>query len=404
VNRASRSHALPALRLAWKHLRHHRAQSIILVVCIALSLFLPVAVRLLTFYYDQVLTERADATPLVIGAAGNRFDLVLKSIYFSSPYDRNIRKSDEEALRKKDFGRIIPLHLRHQAQAMQASEDAPTALIGTSPAYYAFRNLKPASGRLPTLLGEAVLGSAAAVRFGGGVGDSILSTPKAIYDLEKSFQLKLQVVGILQEGQLADNRSVFTTVKTAWVMDGYYHGHEGGSDADAHVRSTGKAVYQEITDANRDQFHAHAGTDQLPLTAMILVPHGDSADARNVNLILATTHVNVDLADTHQAIAPSEVISELMHRIFAIRKFFDAHAILVGLATCLFLFLVFSLSFRIRKREFETLYKMGISKKTIRALLGWEVSLILIAAIVLASGCLGVLMLFQPFFLRWIGV
>ena len=58
------------------------------------------------------------------------------------------------------------------------------------------------------------------------VGDSLLSTPKTVYDQSQSFQLKMPIVGILEETGTPDDNAVFVSIRTAWVIDGIGHGHE----------------------------------------------------------------------------------------------------------------------------------------------------------------------------------
>ncbi|NRA97286.1 MAG: hypothetical protein HRU14_13870, partial [Planctomycetes bacterium] len=68
--------------LSWRHLRHSRAQTLVLVLCLAVSAFLPLATRLLVDRYEDELGARARETPLIAGAKGNRFDLVMSGLYF----------------------------------------------------------------------------------------------------------------------------------------------------------------------------------------------------------------------------------------------------------------------------------------------------------------------------------
>ena len=70
--------------LSWRHVTHHRARTIVLVLCIALASFLPVTIQILISGYQADLTRRAAATALIAGAKGNRFDLTLGALYFLS--------------------------------------------------------------------------------------------------------------------------------------------------------------------------------------------------------------------------------------------------------------------------------------------------------------------------------
>ena len=70
------------LRLALRYLAYHRVRSGLLVLCIALVFLLPIAVNQLLDRYEASMTARAQATPLVVGARGSRYDLVLNTLYF----------------------------------------------------------------------------------------------------------------------------------------------------------------------------------------------------------------------------------------------------------------------------------------------------------------------------------
>ena len=75
-----------ALYLAWRYLLFHKMKTTILLACLGLTFLLPLGVHFLVGYYETTLAARALGTPLVIGAPGNRFDLVLKSLYFATDY------------------------------------------------------------------------------------------------------------------------------------------------------------------------------------------------------------------------------------------------------------------------------------------------------------------------------
>ena len=66
-----------SFRLAWRYLVYHKVRTGILILCVALVGALPLAVQLLITRYQDDLVRRADTTPLVVGAPGSRFDLLL---------------------------------------------------------------------------------------------------------------------------------------------------------------------------------------------------------------------------------------------------------------------------------------------------------------------------------------
>lgn len=385
------------LHLVLRYLWFNRIKTFILLACLTLPLLLPVAVNALVQHYDTILLARAEATPLVVGAKGNRYDLVLKSLYFDTAYAGQVTMADDVAIRERGYGKAIPLHLVHSAHRFDAGTDPATLvegapLVGTNLAYFDFRGLRVAEGTPPLFLGDAVVGARAAQRMDVGTGDSILSDPRAAYDPSKAFQLKMPVVGVLAPSGTPDDDAVFVDVKTAWVIDGVGHGHTDlqtvadNSVVDptrttaANVVATAKLLeYQEITDENRSSFHFHGEPGSYPLTSIILLP--EDAKARTIAAGWYALNETRDLLD------PTAVVTELMGLVFQVKTFFDANFVLVIVTTGLLVALVLFLSYRLRRPEMETLYKIGCGRMTVFWLQSVELVLLLaVAAGVAAAG------------------
>ena len=106
---------MPNFFLAWQYLRKRRGQAAAMIAGMALALFLPLATHWLVNAFDQAIGARAAATPLVVGAKGSRFDLVLHGLYFRAQVDGNMTQGDLYALREKhgnDLTYAIPIHRR----------------------------------------------------------------------------------------------------------------------------------------------------------------------------------------------------------------------------------------------------------------------------------------------------
>ena len=72
------------LRLTWSYLLFNRWKSLILVFCLAITIFLPLVLNSLIRVYETRLTARAASTPMIVGARGDRYDLVVNSLYFTT--------------------------------------------------------------------------------------------------------------------------------------------------------------------------------------------------------------------------------------------------------------------------------------------------------------------------------
>lgn len=386
---------IDSLYIAWCYLRHHWGRSVILITCVTLIAALPLSLQLLLDESEQQLLARAEATPLLVGARGSSLDLVMHSLYFGDSAPEPITMKVVDQVADSGLALPIPLYLRFKARA------AP--LVGTTLDYFEFRGLELASGRQLALLGDCVLGAEVARRLGLGPGDSLLSSPEALFDLAGVYPLKMRVVGVLAPSHSADDLAVFIDLKTSWVVQGLVHGHADLQQVtdptlvtrgdSGRITATAKLnQYTEITPENIDSFHVHGDPADYPISAVIALPD----DARAAAL-LRGRHVS---GGTEQVLVPAEVVSGLLADIFRIKSILDAVIAMVGLATVLALLLVFSLSLRLRQRELDTIFKLGCSRATVAHLLGAEIVIILVAAAILAAAILALVELYDETLVR----
>ena len=370
------------LRLAWRHLAHHPLRSGLLVLALALTLVLPIGVERLLSQVDREVDSRTTSTPLVVGARGSRFDLVLSALFFRGRVPDPVPVGVIDRLcRDERAVEAIPLRLGLTAR------DAP--LVGTTPDYFTFRELRFTAGSPPYQLGECVLGHSVAERLRFEVGSKVLTDTGSLFQLDQGYPLRMPVVGVLERCDGPDDEAVFVSLPTAWVVEGLGHGHdedpsavESGPPSDR-VYDQSLRTYQEITDQNRDRFHFHGDPADLPITAVLLRARSDEAQT----VLEGRLASERDL----QLLVPSAVLGEIREFVFRLKQVFDANVLLVLVATVLMLALVVVLSVRVRSREFETLMRLGASRRWIAALVGIEY--FLLAAFGAMSAWLGALVL-----------
>ena len=141
----------------------------------------------------------------------------------------------------------------------------------------------------------------------------------------------------------------------------------------------GPSLLGWITPGNIESFHFHGDADAYPITAVIAVPRDDKAAA-----LLMGRFQSGD--ERHQILRPVSVIEELLGTILTVQNFIVAALALVGIATLASAALVFMLSLRIRRREIETMVKIGGSRAMIGSILATEmVSVFVMAALLAAS-------------------
>ncbi|MGB5297543.1 MAG: ABC transporter permease [Thiogranum sp.] len=382
--------------IAWKYLLFGKARSATLVACITLIAVLPLALEIILDESEHQLVERAEYTPLLVGAKGSALDLVMNSLYFSDEVPEPISLTSADEITATDLAVAIPLYVRFQARGFP--------IVGTTLDYFDFRQLKLAAGTPFGLLGECVIGAAVAQKIGLKPGDSLLSSPESVFDLAGVYPLKMRVTGVLAPTHSADDLAVLVDVKTAWVIEGLVHGHEDVTRSrdssviiersESNVTANAKLMqYTEITEANIDAFHLHGNPADYPLTAVIALPHDDKAAT-----ILRGRYQDTD--SLYQIVPPADVIDTLMTTIFRIRNVLDAVILFVGLATLMALMLVFALSLRLRQREIDTIFKLGCSRLTIAQLLGAEILTIAAISAVLCLLILSVVSLYDQQLVR----
>lgn len=368
------------LYLAWRYLAFHRLKTFILLTSITLILYLPVGLRVLVNQSSEQLTRRAEATPLVLGSKGSPLELVLNTLYFRSDFPDLMDYSESARVGDTGLAPVIPMYVRYNAQGYP--------IVGTSFEYFDYHGLRPSSGRLFAMLGECVLGARVARMLGARVGDSVISSPENLFDLAGEYPLKMTIVGILALSDTPDDDAIFADVKTVWIIEGIGHGHQDLTKREAAsavlsregnrvVANASIVQYNEITEENADEFHFHGDISEYPLTAVIAFPPEQKSSA------LLQGRYQSDASA--QIVRPSEVMGELLDTILTVESFIVAGAVIVGLATLATTSLVFMLSLRLRRREMETLFKIGGSRGSVGALMASEMVVVLVTGVALAT-------------------
>lgn len=360
-----------ALYLAFSYLRYHWARSLVLVLVAALIMFVPVATQTLLSTSERALVARGEATPLLLGSRGSQLDLTMAALYFSDERPDPVAMREVETIWDSGLGIPIPVHTAFSSGGFR--------IVGTTLDYFDFRELTPAQGRGLSILGDAVIGADVAVALGKSVGDTLVSAPENLFDLDGVYPLEMPVVGVLARTNTPDDQAIFVDIKTAWVIQGIGHGHEDVVTAaqvaagTAALANAAIVQYQRITESNIDSFHFHGSQDDFPASAVIVVPNDTRAST-----ILKGRYLDSDLPT--QLIEPASVIQGLVDRIFRIKSLLDVVTAIIAVAAVAALGLAIFLSYRLRAREMATAVKLGAQKGMVLRLLAAEtVTLLLIA-------------------------
>ncbi|MHC4187395.1 MAG: ABC transporter permease [Planctomycetota bacterium] len=369
------------LYLAWRYLAYHWIKTAILVTSITLIIFLPAGLRVIVKQSQQQLTARADVTPLLIGAKGSPLELVLNSVYFTGDVPEAMRYSEVSQVTETGFAQAIPIYVRFNSRG--------DPIVGTNLDYFEFRNLRIATGKQISRLGDCVVGARVAEKRGLKPGDSIISSPEKVFDIAGVYPLKMPVKGVLSFSDSPDDDAIFVDTKTAWVIEGMAHGHEDLSrpeavsrvlkrDGNVVVGNASVVQYNEITDENIDSFHFHGDPATFNITSIIAVPH----DHKSETLLMGRYKTSETL---HQILKPNTVLNELLATILTVERFVVTALVIVGISTLATAALVFMLSLRLRRREIETMVKIGGSKKCVAAVLVSEIVGALLFSVILSG-------------------
>jgi len=366
--------------LAWNYLQYNWIKTLVLICSISLILFLPLGLQIIVDHGSEMLTDRAEKTPLLIGAKGSAVDLTLSALYFKQPVLDPIPYKELKKVNETTLALPIPLHLRYNASGYR--------IVGTTLEYFEYRNLLIANGRSFSLLGECVLGARIAEAQGVNVGDFVLSSPAGAFDVAGSYPLKMKVVGIMQPSGTIEDEAVFVDIKTTWVISGLAHGHmdmttpeaESGilsREDDKVVANASVLSYTEITEENIYSFHFHGNTDEFPVDVILAIPKDHKS-----GIMLRGRYE--EQSEGVQILVPLAVINDLLDTVASVKNYILAGSIVVGFATLVTAVLVFVLSIRLRNREIITIRKIGGTSRRIRAILATEIIIVLATSFLLA--------------------
>ena len=366
---------LNALYLATKSLWWARGRAITIILCLALTLWLPLTVRTVMQQFSDEIIQRAEVTPLIIGAKGSQIDLALHALYFESAAPDETQMAEVTYVRDSGYATAIPLHLRYRTQRKNGAEAAP--IVGTTIDYFQFRKLSLQSGQGLQIYGDCVVGQNVAKRMQLTVGDQLLSAPRNTFNLVGDYPLKLNVKGILNRSRSPDDDAVFVHVDTTWIIDGIGHGHVAVENEEKEGLGT-ILPYTEITAGNIDSFHFHGDRNQFPVSAVIAVP-----DSKKNQTLLLGRYASVR-TEQAQCLKPTTVVQNLLSIVFRVEQLVWISSVLATLVTAALMSLVVLLSVRLRAAEMQTLAKIGCSKVTLVAIVGTEIGLMIFAGIAVA--------------------
>ncbi len=333
---------IDAAFLAYRYLRFHWVQTLCLVACVTVLVYLPLALWVLAAEGERHLFARAAQTPLLIAARGSATDNTVNALYFQAKSNQTLPYSEVARVQETGLAMPIPLYVRFRTQA--------DPIVATTLDYFRFRGLTLESGAQLTRLGDCVLGANVARRRQLKPGDRIVSRGEQVFDLAGVPPLMLRIVGVLAPANSPDDDAVFLDLKTAWIIEGIGHGHNDDTP--------GAAVqpFTEITDANRDSFHFHGEESTFPISAILAV----APDEKSATRLIGRYQTDTGPA---QMIEPPKVIGELLQTIATVKTFALVAMTFVAVAVMILFTIIQLLLIRLRRRERELLECLGANRR-----------------------------------------
>lgn len=365
-----------AFFLAYQYLRATRLRFVILVMCTAIALSLPINTFVAVNLLSEKLTERGVQTPILIGKKGNEFALTMNALYFRGTVKETVSMSVYQEMSSVYEGMVLPLYIAHST--------SQTPVVGSNIDYFEARNLELTDGRYYIGLGEVVVGAQAASEFNLNVGDNIRSDLQNLYNLAGSYPMSLTVVGVLKSSGTSDDSVVFADLKTVWALDGLLHGHDNvtadtalnGESTDENLEATAAIfMFSELTEENRERFHLHGSESDMPLSSVAVFPF----EQLEKDKLLGRLALSEDL----QAIQPIEVVDDILSIVLKLQQGLYVYYGMLLISTIFFYILVIHLSLQLRQGELILIRRIGGSKQTIRNLLLAEIILVTLASILM---------------------
>ena len=358
--------------MAVRSLLYTKGRSILLICGIAVSVIIPAITELSIQSFESQLYDRNKQSEIIIGPKHSHYNLVFHNLQFSQKNIRTIPFASLNKLEPHIANKSVPVYSTHKYRNFP--------IVGVSKNYYTFYKLELNEGELPLKLGTCIIGSDIADEQNLKLNDYIQAQVKDPFDINAAKSLKLKITGILKPAYPAENRAVFTSLETSWLIAGYGHGHndkEKRHDNENLIDQAELDTHQEVKDSTAEDFHFHSDYNEMPLTAILIAPESSKEKA----LILASFEGD----NTVEAVDSIALSDEIMTQVFRFKSFLNLSTALIISTLCLSLFFIIYLSLKEKKSERALLNELGINRSYQNLISGGEYMIIISLALVLST-------------------
>lgn len=257
--------------IAWQYLWNRRLTTSLTILSVALGVGLITSVLTLREETRKRFEEEGHIYDMVVGAPGSPLQLVLSSVYLMDAPTGNVSYEVYEQIRNHDdVDAAFPIGLGDSFQGFR--------IVGVGRDIFDYEWINPITGEMRQLFTlregrhfednfEAVLGATVARRADLEIGDTFVGV-HGFTEMPEDFahvhdDHPYEVVGILEPSGTPNDRGIYTSLESVWLVHDEGHAHDHGH---AHGHDHG-----------HDHAHDH-GHDAEPDAPVTADPAGDAAD------------------------------------------------------------------------------------------------------------------------------
>lgn len=318
---------------AWKNIWYRKTISVLTIFSVSVAMALAVFITLSQEGVEKGAAKGYGPYELVIGADGSGTQVALNTFYHLGAPVGNISYEIYEQVQSSEWvEKAYPMTKGDNYQGFE--------IVGTDTGYLSTRypDVSLQEGTLYREQGEVLVGSHVADTLGLRVGDEFFGGHGAVWaETEQHDNLTYRVVGILPPLFTPDDKAIFTTIDTAWLV-------HGGEEHEAERHD------DEGQEAGEHDQHAGEGD----ITAIVVKPKGLA------ELQMLKNQINQQ--DKVQAVYSSKAIADVVNMLDVGGKLVQLIAFTSILIAAISVLLSLSASAAERKKDIGLLRLLGKSK------------------------------------------
>lgn len=220
------------LQLVLRQLRYRRTSTLLTLTSVTLAVGLVISIIVTVGGMRQGILGSMGSHDIVVGKMGSETQLILSTLFHLEHPIGNISYGLMERLEKDErVAEVIPIGIGDNFRGYR--------MVGTTPAYLKSSKLELIKGKMFDAPDEAVIGAQVAKSAKLKVGDTFFSSHgigcghyHASTDDVGEFEYT--VVGILAPTGTPNDKLVFTSLESVWMVHGLVHEDHGDDGAEHH--------------------------------------------------------------------------------------------------------------------------------------------------------------------------